>query len=157
MNKTYAIFSWAAPCGFLATFLGLCSAYWFNQARCPNLSLGFIWELVPVSAYVLLFMGSIAYIDMLLNEHEETIYSFYGLMIWGALAHGCVLLPVSFLIFPGERFFKVGATCNDYGNSYMEEVIAPFVLAQSLIWLASIACISLLRFKLQQNDSSTRS
>jgi type III secretory pathway component EscS len=156
MKKTYDIFIWSAPCGLLATFLGLCTAYWANQARCPNLTLAFIWELVPVSAYVLLFIGSITYINILLNKHEETVYSFYGFMIWGGLAHGCVLLPVGLLIFPSERFFKVGATCNDYGSSYMAEVVAPFALAQSLMWLATVVGISLLRYKLQQYDLSAR-
>lgn len=134
-----------AACGFLATLAGLCATYFQNHIRCPNLTFGFIWQLVPVSAYVLIFPLSITAFSEFLKEHGEHIFSLYGVIAWGALAHGMFLLPMVLMSFPDERFFRVGATCDYYGQTYFSSVVGPFALTQSAVWIISMACIAWLK------------
>lgn len=126
------------PCGFAATLIGLYGTYRLNETRCPNLTLSFLWDLVPVSAYVFMFPASLVIFSHFLESLEESLNSFYGMVMWGAIAHGLFLLPLVFLTFPAERFFSVGAICNDYGENYFASVIAPFAVVQSSIWIASL-------------------
>jgi hypothetical protein len=126
------------PCGFVATLIGLYVTYWLNQTRCPDLTLNFLWDLIPVAAYVAMFPVSLALFAPFLKSHNESLYSFYGIVMWGAIAQGLFLLPLVFMTFPAERFFQLGATCNNYGENYFASAIGPFAVSQSFVWLVSL-------------------
>ena len=126
------------PFGFAATLIGLYATYRFNETRCPDLTLSFLWDLVPVSAYVFMFPASLVIFSQSLESLGESLNSFYGMIMWGAIAHGLFLLPLVFLTFPAERFFGLGANCKDYGGNYFASVISPFAIAQSSIWIVSL-------------------
>ena len=126
------------PCGFAATLVGLFVTYWLNQTRCPGLTLSFLWDLIPVAAFVAMFPVSLALFASFLKSHNESLCSIYGVVMWGAIPHGLFLLPLVFLTFPAERFFRLGATCDYFGENYFASVISPFALGQSFVWFVSI-------------------
>lgn len=127
------------PFGFVATLTGLAVTYWLNQTRCPNLTVKFLWDLIPVAAHVAMFPASLALFAPVLKSHNESIYSLYGVIMWGAVAHGAFLGPLVLMTFPAERFFQLGGTCQDYGENYITSVVGPFALSQSLVWLVTLA------------------
>jgi hypothetical protein len=139
MKNFESIFFKLIPFGFVAAVAGLYAAYFANQDRCPDLTVAFMWELVPVSAYIFMFPLSAAVWDISLKEKGESALSFYGVVMWAALVHGCFLLPLAFMVFPAERFFNTGATCSYVGETYFASVVTPFVLAQSFVWIVSLA------------------
>ena len=142
MKNTEAIFIRLIPFGLASTFLGVYAAFWTNQHRCSDLTLGFMWELVPVSAYVFMFAISIAVTDVFLKSKNEQVFSFVGVIGWAAIVHGCFLGPLAYMTFPSERFFRSGATCEYNGENYFSNVIATFLIVQFLAWFASLAGIA---------------
>jgi hypothetical protein len=113
-----------------------------NSERCPDLTFGFLWELVPVWGFIVIYPASIAVFDMFLKSKGDSIFSLYGVGMWTAIVHGLFLIPFSLAIFPAERFFNTGATCNFYGENYFESVFSPFVVTQIVAWIVALALIS---------------